>query len=242
MATGDQDDMAGRLAAVLPKGWFGGGSPVLGAVLGGLASLLSQVYGLVGYAKSQTRIAGATDGFLDLIAWDFFGVGLARQAAEADDAFRARILAGLFQPKATRAAVIEAVTALTGQDPVMFEPQRPADAFCLGYGGLGSGRLGSEAMPYQALLTVTRPVSAGIPLIAGLGSTYAGLGCGYLALASPDMIVGTIDDADIYAAVQAVKPAGTVIWMNLTTLTPPMLLEGGSHLLREDGGIILLET
>src|ERR1700722_7829173 len=127
MATGDQNDMLARIKALLPNGWFRGLTPVLDALLSGYAWSLSFIYQLIQYAQLQTRIATATDGFLDLISFDFFGNTLLRRQQEQDNPFRARILATLLREKATRKGMNDALVNLTGRTPIIFEPSRPAD-------------------------------------------------------------------------------------------------------------------
>ena len=92
MAAGDQTDILGRIKALLPFRWFPDITPVLDALLSGVAWALSFIYSLIQYAKLQTRIATASDGFLDLIAFDFFGTSLLRRQQETDVSFRGRIL------------------------------------------------------------------------------------------------------------------------------------------------------
>ena len=62
------------------------------------------VYGLTAYARLQTRIATATDGFLDLISFDFFGRRCPGKPQESDAAFRVahpgRTPAGTRHPQA----------------------------------------------------------------------------------------------------------------------------------------------
>src|SRR4051812_48175468 len=132
MATGNKADIVTRLKAVLPSGWFGDSSPVLDAVLSGIASALAFVYDLAAYARLQARIATATDGFLDLISYDYFGPGLPRKLQETDASFRNRILAALLQERGTRRGLIRMLEMLTGRTPWVFEPARPADTG--GYG------------------------------------------------------------------------------------------------------------
>jgi hypothetical protein len=74
--TGDQTDILGRIKALLPFRWFPDTTPVLDALLSGIAWSLALIYSLIQYAKNQTRIATASDGFLDLISYDFFGINL----------------------------------------------------------------------------------------------------------------------------------------------------------------------
>src|SRR5690242_14267395 len=130
--TGDANDMLARIKALLPTRWFNENSPVLNAVLSGLAYGLSLIYSLVTYAQLQTRIATATDAFLDLISFDFFGSSLPRRKQEADAPFRVRIIATLLRAKGTRPGMIAALETLTGRTPIIFEPARPADTGAYG--------------------------------------------------------------------------------------------------------------
>lgn len=132
MATGDLNDLRSRIKATLPR-WFADSSPILDAVLSGAAQALSFVYSLYLYAQMQTRIKTATDGWLDLIAGDFFGTRILRRANQSDASFRAIIIANLFRERATRTALIQVLTDLTGRAPVLIEPQQPGDTGA--YGG-----------------------------------------------------------------------------------------------------------
>ena len=66
-------------------------------------------------------------------ASDFRGTKLLRRAAESDDAFRARLLP-IFRDKATRAALVARLAAISGAAPWVFEPSRPADTGAYGRG------------------------------------------------------------------------------------------------------------
>lgn len=220
MATGDQSDILQRLKATLPR-WFGDSTPILDALLQGLAWTGSFVYSLISYARLQTRIKTATDGWLDMIAADFFGSSLSRAANQSDTSFRARIIINLFRERATRGGVIKVLQDLTGRTPLVFEPQRPADtgAYSAPNSGYGvAGGYGSLLLPCQAFVTAFRPTGTGIPLVAGYGISTGGYGVASRAeLASMDMIQGAVTDADIYAAIDSVKPAGTTLWTSITS-------------------------
>jgi hypothetical protein len=221
MASGDQADFTVRLRQLLPNGWFADDAPVLNAVLNGLAYCLALIYSLVAYAKLQTRIATATDGFLDLVSFDYFGAFLMRRLNEMDTAFRVRIFQNLLRQKATRAGIIKLLTDLTGQTPIVFEPWRPLDCGALNenISGLNiCGGLGSLAIPYQAFITAYNPIGFGIPFIAGLNSPQGGLNNGsQTELANPSLISGLVTDADLYAAVADAKVEGTLAWMQITS-------------------------
>ncbi len=225
MATGDANDFASRIRSYLPGQWFPSPglpgatepAPYLNAVLSGFGAMFAALWTQLSYAKLQTRIKTASDSFLDLIALDFFGSSITRAQSQSDAAFLAVILTNLFRQRVTRYGHTKVCVDLTGRAPVIFEPARPSDAFCLGssYSGLGTGRLGSYSMPGEVLITAYRPLGQGYPNVAGLGSTYAGLGKPYLAMPDPSSALNFIPDAQIYAAINSVRAAGTKDWVNI---------------------------
>lgn len=237
MATGDQNDTFARLKGALPQRWFGSTAdsmPVVDSLLAGIATGLSFIYSLYVYAKAQTRIKSSSDGFLDLIAFDFFGSIIQRKANQSDASFLARILANLFSEKATRKGVISALTTITGRTPIVFEPNRPADVAIMGiptagaqnYMGIqtslymGPARMASLAVPYQAFITAFRPQATGgsaggafmdAPTQAALNTPLAKSYTNSLSL-----LTSSATDADIYQAVDQARPVGTIIWLALT--------------------------
>src|SRR5580698_1749356 len=102
--TGDLSDFVSRLRTVLPKRWFSEQSPNLNALLVGIATPWVWLYNFVTYVVTQTRLATATDEWLDLIALDYFGRKLGRKINETDLAYRGRIQTALLQEAATRSA------------------------------------------------------------------------------------------------------------------------------------------
>ena len=215
--TGDSDDMMARLKAVLPQHWFADETPVLDGLLSGLAATASWAYSLLQGVKLQTRIATATDAFLDMIALDFFGARLARRTAEGDDAFRARIGAELLRERGTRPAVVDVLTDLTGRTPVVFEPARPADTrawgMAAGYGVAGAW--GSLMLPFQCFVTAFRPTGAGIAAVSGWGQAAGGYGVGAIEYAQLSMVQGQVTDADINAAIAGVMPVAAIAWTRI---------------------------
>jgi hypothetical protein len=222
MATGDTTDILARLRSALPRGWFGN-TPILDAVLVGMATALAEMYALYQYVAFQTRIRTATGLWLDIAASDFFGTNLPRLANEYDVQYRARILAALFVEQGTRNAIYYTLLRLTGRAPIIIEPARPADtgaytaigsgaAYGLAYGIVG--RYGSIQMAYQALVQAKLPTTAGIPLVSGYGvsmgayNTPSRLEYAQLANAQQNAAI-----AAIFQAVDAVKPAGTIVWV-----------------------------
>jgi hypothetical protein len=214
---GDSDNMLTRLKALLPRGWFGDTTPVLDALLSGFAWSLSFIYSLIQYAKSQARIATATDGFLDLISYDFFGGNLPRKSQEMDAPFRARILATLLREKVTRNGMVLALVALTGRAPIIFEPARPSDTggWGIGWGWDTAGGWGSLDLPAQVFITAFRPSGSGIPNVAGWNASYGCWGGGYSCWADLSQVQGYVTDSDIYATIAAVKPEGVTAWTQI---------------------------
>lgn len=253
--TGDQADIFARLKAILPARWFGSPSdsvPILDAVLQGIASVLAFAYSLYAYAKLQTRIMTATGGYLDLIAADFFGTDLLRGTGQSDASYRALILANLFREKATRNAVVRALTDLTGIAPLIVEPRRPLDtgAYGISISGYGAaGAYGSMVLPFQAFVTAYRPHSdVGLASVAGYGISTGGYSEPSQAeYADSNALLNGVTDADIFAAVDAVRPAATIVWTRITNQTTQpdvevdLLTEDGQTILAEDGQTIILE-
>lgn len=219
MATGDKADFSVRIKSTLPR-WFGDTFPYLDAVIAGIATGFAFVYSLYAYAKLQTRIKTATDGWLDLISGDFFGTALPRSPNQSDTSFRSRILINLFRERATRKAIVTVLQDLTGRTPTIFEPKRPLDTWALGTGlGLGvNGGLASFLLPYQAFVNAFRPLNSGIPNIPGLGTSPCGLGitAGGAVIPSLASAIDAVTDADIYAAISSVAPVGSILWTRIS--------------------------
>src|SRR5581483_2373812 len=215
MASGDQADILGRLQQLVPQGWFPvGAAPLRDGLLTGVANTLSFIYGLLGYLRLQTRIATATDGFLDLIANDFFGAKIFRQANQTDDSFRAQIIANILRPRGTRPAVSDLLTQLTGRTPIIFEPRRPADTGAYGNGSLAyntAGGYGSLQYPYQSFVTVFRPLGQGIPAVAGYGIPVGAYSTASQIEYVTSAFINGISDTDLIAAIESVRPVGYTI-------------------------------
>lgn len=196
MATGDVNDLVGRMKAVLPSRWFplpnpdgSTASPILDGVLTGLAWPWAQIYSLGQFTQLQTRIATASGAFLDIIASDFLGNRLFRKPGQGDTFFRASIIAEILRPRATRGSVARALTDLTGRAPIIFEPRWPPDTGGYGFQGMtvgtgleygsadgvvpGAGGWGSLALPFQFFVTAFRAIGGGIAKVAGFGSVCA---------------------------------------------------------------------
>jgi hypothetical protein len=211
---GDADDMAGRMQATLPFGWFADDAPVLQAVLQGVGTAWASCYSLLQALILQSRISTATGEFLDFISTDFFATMLLRFSGELDAAFRQRILLELLRPRGTREAITVALSQLTGQTPDIFEPARTTDTGGYNFGGCGfgvAGGWGNLGLPFQFFITVYPPVGGGIANLAG----YATGGVpvrGNLA-----METAQLTDADLFAAIPPLLPAGTIAWARISS-------------------------
>jgi hypothetical protein len=220
MALGDANDCANRIRALLPVRWFADSNPIRDAVIAGAAYALSLVYALLQYTQLQTRIGTATDGFLDLISFDFFGSSLPRRSGEMDAPFRQRILANLLRERATRKGITDALVTLTGRAPIIFEPWRIADTGAYNTPQTGyntSGKYGSLVLNNQIFVTAFRPSGSGLPRIAGYNAARgAYTAASYAKYSSLSEVVGFVTDADIFAAVDAAKAAGIIAWTQLS--------------------------
>lgn len=223
MAIGDTDNVIQRLRSVLPP-WFPDPTkaPILTAILSGTADGFSFVFSYLQYAKLQTRIKSATGGWLDLIAWDYFGSRFRRRSGEADGVFKPRLLAELTRPRATRSAIIQAVQDLTGVAPLVFEPWNPAD--CGGYGigtsGYGvAGCYGSLSFPNQLFITAVLAGGQGVPDIGGYGAGPIGYGVAGEYIDN-NQITGAVTDADIYSTVAQTIAAGVTAWVDIVGALP----------------------
>jgi hypothetical protein len=174
--------------------------------------------------RLQTRIATATDGFLDLIAFDFFGTKLPRRPNQTDASYRSNIQANLFPQRNTRAAIIGVLTKITGRVPQVFEPTRPADTGAYNNGSLAygvAGGYGSLAYPYQSFVTAFRPHGTGIPNIAGYGTPTGAYNTPSQAEYATAAFTAGINDADIYAAIEGVRTGATIVWTRISSWLAP---------------------
>ena len=219
---GDQADFIQRLQKLIPHGWFAVGKvPVRDAVLSGIANAFAYIYSLLDYIRQQTRVATATDGWLDLIAYDFFGNNLLRAAGQSDNSFRNQIIANLFRERNTRDALSDVIEQLIGIAPTIIEPQRVADTGAystptsMGYGV--AGVWGSMSMPLECFVTVTVPRSLSVapPSVAGYGVSTGAYGTASQIEYIAHALAPASTAADIYAALNSVRPVSGVIWTSI---------------------------
>jgi hypothetical protein len=225
--TGDLSDFISRIQAVLPQHWFADQTPNLTAIISSIATPWTWLYGLLTYAGLQTRIGSSTDTWLDLIALDFFGQGLPRQSGESDTSYRTRIKHALLRSAATRSAISLCMEDLTGSAPRIFEPANCGDTgayaaaaggpVAAGYGfvyGLAGG-WGSLNMPLQFFVTVRRPATPGVAMLAGYGTVAGGYDRGSIAYADLSLLPGQITDHDIQTTLSSLLPVNATAWLQI---------------------------
>jgi hypothetical protein len=162
-----------------------------------------------------------------LIAFDYFGRNLSRRTSETDFAYRGRIQAALLQEAATRSAVEAGLQNLVGTQPAIFEP-----ANCMDTGSYGAvttspdtldtgmaygqaGGWGSLQLPLQCFVTVTRPATPGVGMLAGYGTPNGGYGEGVISYVDLSLLPGTVADADVQATLCRLLPVNAVAWLRI---------------------------
>lgn len=216
MATGDQDDITNRQYSVLPP-WFPdlAAAPVLKALLDGASGVSAFIYAYLSYAALQTRIKTATDAWLDLIAWDFFGGKFVRRNGETDTSWSPRIVAEILRPRQTREAIARVMQDLTGRTPRIIELFNPGD--CGGYGVVSMGGYGTGA-PHVANITFV-----GASALNEVQIAFAGLqDPGALGYQTGDKVLvqgvgGTTEANGTWIA--EVGPVGAPVFINLKGTT-----------------------
>jgi hypothetical protein len=158
MAQGDQTDFTSRILRLLPTGWFPSAAPRLNAVLQGAASSLSAAFAMLTFVKAQTRVGTATGSFLDLISQGYFAGKLPRLAYESDASYIRRILYNLTAPRGTWDGMAEMLELLTGNEPIIFQPNRVASCGCLA--SRAQPNIAGPGSPMQSRSGLTAPYPA----------------------------------------------------------------------------------
>ena len=210
---GDTKDMARRIAALLPRGWFADETPILAGLLAGTGIGWSAIYALIQAVIQAARLTTATGTFIDSFAADFFGSSVQRTPTEGDNVFRNEVTQALLCSRTTRTAVAQAIMALTDKTPVIFEPARPADTGSYSAGGAAyccAGGWGNLDLPFQVFITIYRPSSGAIGLLAGYGTG------GYEAYGSLTSETMARTDAQLMALVPPFMPAACIAWCRVS--------------------------
>jgi hypothetical protein len=229
-ALGSQADFAGRMAQLVPQGWYPEQSeaPVINALYNATGNLHSFNFSQNAYIMLQQRLGTMTDVNLDIFAFDYFGPsGLVRQSGQNDTQYLNRIDNSLLAPKNTIPALTQAVGGLTGYDPLFFEPFNGASTGyynvngTVAYNVSNVGAYGSLSLPGQFFITVFLPIETGIPNVAGyynpsLSFTMpGGYGVGAIEYAQLSQTISDVTDARVYSLIANTKAAGTIAWVKL---------------------------
>ena len=241
MAVGDQTDISSKIFRWVPAKWFPSpdAAAFVNAIVQGLAAGLASIYSMIAYAALQVRIATATDGFLDLIAGDFFGDRLPRGNAELDPLYSARIRREIMRERVTREAIDRVVYDTTGNHPTIIELDRTSDIGTYRQGfAYGVGSYGSKGAPFQVFVTTPRQNPVVFPLLAGYRSYPGGYRGPYSAYALPSIFPAPQPpDAAIIAAIESVRAAGITVWLQLTNvqngITPVQTIGKGALALNQ---------
>lgn len=230
MSTGDASDILSRVKRLLPRGWFRYVAPYRDALIGGPADQASWSYTLVGFARSQSRLATAYGVFLDIYVYDFLGRFLPRKGL-SDNTYRALARATILQERVTRAGMINALTTLNATVPVVFEPWNTYDTGAysstvsgsrygsFGY-GVGRGGYGNMNLQAQTFIRLTRGNPSGVPVVAGRGDPPGGFGAGAIEFAGPETLLSGVTNTMIEDLVNKTKPTGSLVWLNIGGTLP----------------------
>jgi hypothetical protein len=224
---GDLENFVFRLRTVLPKRWFGEQSPNLNAIIAGLATPWAWLYSLLSYVAQQARITTAVGTWLDLAAADYFGETLRRKPNEADTIYGTRIKKALLREAGTRRALKVFVLDICGSEPRIFEPAYCSDtgaygAFTPGAGcpcfGLAygvTGGWGNLNLPYQFFISIKRPASPGVAMLAGYGISTGAFGSGSISYVDLAQLPGQVTDEDIRSGLLCLLPVNAVAWLQI---------------------------
>jgi hypothetical protein len=220
---GSSSNLLSRLKSLLPSRWFSYTAPLRDAVLGGIGDSLANAYSLIVYAATQTRLATATGFWLDLAAYDFFGLRVQRLPNELDAVFSQTIRNEIFRRRVTRQNIAKAVTDLTGNGVTILEPWNANDT-----GGFGktwalnepTSFIGSSGLPFTMFITIVNPYGSGVPNMSGLNNTQSGFGTSYFGLSDAALITGTVTSQNIYDTINANRAAGVTCWARIIPVPP----------------------
>jgi hypothetical protein len=203
----DINDFSERQLALLPP-WFGDAAPLLAGVLQGSAFCNEFIYSLQIYLRAQMRLQTMTDNSLDLFARDYFGNNLVRHFGEDDATYRLRISNSLLPPGATRQAMIDVLTNLTGRVPIIWESGM--DSGFYDHMFLDHTNGGTDNDAYQAWIIAYRPLTPNIAGVSYYNQTYFYNNSFYSGLIST-----SVTDQDILDAIQRTKCEGTLMHVTI---------------------------
>lgn len=219
----DADDFAARIIGLLPQAWFNDAAKAPGgnlwALVSGLSASDAEQYSRIAALRRSLRLAtaGSLDD-LEVISRDFFGDTLPPQTGESVESYRRRIGLRLFLPGGTREALRIGLRRLTGQEPVIIEPWNPGDcgAWDGPFGWDAAGVWGDLDLPWQGFVRTRRPATT-LALDTPITGAWDGLaGWDGPPLHFADALQAQIpDNSVVYDTVNAVRPEGTTVWVQI---------------------------
>lgn len=222
MATGDQADILRRIHQILPPWFPAGASPNLDAVLGSATYAGSFVYGLIQFTRAQARLSTASGGWVDMTGYDYFQRSFVRPTGWTDAQYVAAIKQRLLNPNGTRPGMVSGVTALTGRAPTICEPWNPGDTMCwdtpqTGGWDVGPGRWADVVYNNQVFIIAYRSNTGGVANVGGWDTVQAGWDTPAAWEWADSLAVGQVTDAQIYATIASLMPAGTIAWVAISS-------------------------
>ena len=230
---------AARIADLFPRGWCSDDAKQSGNVYALFLTFGQQIsflQGALAYALDAQRIDTATFPEIDEASEDFFGNALPRPAGLDDADYAKLIIASLFRPTATRAAITSGLATLTGYQPRLMEPWNVLDTGAWSdqsYWDIDTSanpaRWGDGSQRYTGYIEVPPPVIPAIgphnPVLTYDDSAFWD---------QPGYFFGTIQSTDVNAVdnlINQLRAFGTTIWVKLvppsaTTVTPPAVAPG----------------
>lgn len=216
---------ATRLADLFPRGWCSDDAKQTGNVYALLLAVgreLQIVQGELQYALSAQRIQTETFPELDFASIDFLGSALPRPSGATDAAFAQQIIAALFQPAATRSAIQNALTLLTGSVPRMLEPWNVNDTGSWdnkSYWNVDTisnpARWGDGGLRYQGFIETAPPALPAIgpnnPILCWGTSAYWNVPGYFFGIVNP------IDENAVNDLINRLRAFGTTVWVKLVS-------------------------
>jgi len=192
--------------------WYSDENPVLDAINTGFGYIASYVYGLLLYARLQTRIQTSTDVFLDYTCEDFFGDILERCPGESDADLLSSIEKLMLAQRVTRQNMINRLFDLTGRTPIIYEGFE--DGGFYDHTFLDHTAFAGDSGPYQAWITAYRPT----PLVTNT-TAYLDNNCYEDAMsyygAGGNAQNSCVTDQDILNTIEITKVAGTLMHVTI---------------------------
>lgn len=216
-----------RLADLYPRGWCSDDAKQTGSVYALLRAVgqeLQIAQGELQYALSAQRIQTETFPELDFASIDYLGSLLPRPSGATDAAFAQQIIAALFQPAATRSALQNALTLLTGSVPRMLEPWNVNDTGSWdnkSYWNVDTvanpARWGDGGLRYQGFIETAPPALPAIgpnnPIQCWGDSAYWNVPGYFFGIIDP------IDENAVNDLINRLRAYGTIVWVKLVSPT-----------------------